>query len=175
MESILEELKVKEHEFEDVEQLHQTLIVKERLSNDELQKARKELISALKESHSGSIIGVKSLGELDEKPFLKDANGVCLLSLWENRLRDPSWHPFKVITIEGETKEVVDEEDEKLACLKAGHDDDVYNAVVTALKELNYYNPRGRCPLMELWNNKDNRKATLKEVIHFILGQMISQ
>ena len=42
MHSVLRE---KEGELEDLEALNQTLIVKERKSNDELQEARKELIS----------------------------------------------------------------------------------------------------------------------------------
>ncbi|CAH1412768.1 unnamed protein product [Lactuca virosa] len=52
-------------------------------------------------------IGVKRMGGLDAKPFIVDAKKRCLsredtvkfLSIWEDHLRDPSWHPFKVITI----------------------------------------------------------------------------
>ena len=45
MDKIQEELKEKEEELESLEALNQTLVVKERKSNDELQEARKELIS----------------------------------------------------------------------------------------------------------------------------------
>lgn len=45
VEVILRELREKEGEFDDLEALNQTLIVKERKSNDELQDARKELIN----------------------------------------------------------------------------------------------------------------------------------
>lgn len=45
MDSMLKVLREKEGELEDLEALNQTLIVKERKSNDELQEARKELIS----------------------------------------------------------------------------------------------------------------------------------
>ncbi|KAL4571060.1 hypothetical protein LXL04_017810 [Taraxacum kok-saghyz] len=184
IESVLKQLEEKTSDLEHSEALIQTLIVKDRTSNDELQDARKELISSWKESrHAGrSIVGVKRLGELDEKPFVEAAkrhksskNGQCgirLVSLWEDRLRDPSWHPFKVVTIEGETKEVLDEEDEKLSTLRGEHSDDVYNAVVMALKELNHYNPNGRSPLLELWNNREKRKATLKEAVQFLLRQV---
>lgn len=64
---------------------------------------------------------------------------------------------------------MIDEEDEKIDMLKAECDEDVYDAVVTALKELNEYNPSGRYPLAELWNNKEERRATLKEGVEFIL------
>ncbi|KAI3514138.1 hypothetical protein L1887_12457 [Cichorium endivia] len=111
-ESIEKDLKEKEEELENLEELNQALIIKERLSNDELQDARKELIS-----------------------------------------------------------EVVNEEDKKIASLKAEFDEDVYNAVVTALKELNEYNPSGRYPLAELWNKKENRKASLKEGVEFLMKQ----
>ena len=45
MEASLKELREKEGELEDLEALNQTLIVRERKSNDELQDARKELIN----------------------------------------------------------------------------------------------------------------------------------
>ena len=45
MDAIKEELMEKEEELEDLEQLTQALIVKERKCNDELQEARKELIN----------------------------------------------------------------------------------------------------------------------------------
>ena len=43
METVLKDLREKEGELEDLEALNQTLIIKERKSNDDLQDARKEL------------------------------------------------------------------------------------------------------------------------------------
>ncbi|XP_024968306.1 protein INVOLVED IN DE NOVO 2-like [Cynara cardunculus var. scolymus] len=182
LESLKEDLKDKEEELESLEDLNQALIIKERLSNDELQEARKELISGLKDNTARAHIGVKRMGELDVKPFLIAAkknrsvkggadNAIKLASLWEERLRDPSWHPFKITTTNGNSKEILNEEDEHVASLKEECDEDVCNAVVTALKELNEYNPSGRYPLAELWNNKEKRKATLKEGVEYILKQ----
>lgn len=68
-------------------------------------------------------------------------------------------------------QEVLDEEDEKLRTLKDEFGDDVFQAVVTALKELNEYNPSGRYPLPELWHSKEGRKALLKEGCSFIIRQ----
>ncbi|KAL4571067.1 hypothetical protein LXL04_017817 [Taraxacum kok-saghyz] len=178
--SIKEELKEKEEELEDLEALNQALIVKERKSNDELQDARKELIAGMKEKPSRALIGVKRMGDLDAKPFIVSAkkrhltedDTIKFMSLWEDHLRDPGWHPFKVITTtNGECKEMLNEEDQKIAKLKGEWDDGVYDAVVTALKELNEYNPSGRYPIPELWNNKEKRKATLKEGVEFLLKQ----
>ena len=55
------------------------------------------------------------MGDLNNKPFLEaikrkysgheaDEKGVELCSLWEENLKDPSWHPFKVITDKGNSK-----------------------------------------------------------------------
>lgn len=67
------------------------------------------------------------------------------------------------------TQEIVNEEDEKLRNLRMEWGDEVYIAVVTALQELNEYNPSGRYVISELWNFKEGRKATLKEVINYIV------
>lgn len=54
-------------------------------------------------------------------------------------------------------QEIVDEEDEKLQNLKQEWGNDIYMAVITALKELNEYNPSGRYVVAELWNFKEQR------------------
>lgn len=66
-------------------------------------------------------------------------------------------------------QEFIDDEDVKLRNLKQEWGEAVYEAVVVALKELNEYNPSGRYVVTELWNFKENRKATQKEVISFIV------
>lgn len=68
-------------------------------------------------------------------------------------------------------QEIINEEDEKLKHLKDEFGDEVFNAVLTSLKELNEYNPSGRYPILDLWNFKEGRKASLKEGILFVLKQ----
>ncbi|XP_027925740.1 factor of DNA methylation 4-like isoform X1 [Vigna unguiculata] len=187
------ELEDKEEELKEHEDLQQTLVVRERKTNDELQDARKELILVclflsinwLGKSHSNrATIGVKRMGELDEKPFVgaarrkfsddeADVRAVELCSQYEAYLRDPSWYPFKILTDkEGEkAKEILDEEDEKLKHLKDEYGDEVYRAVATALMEVNEYNPSGRYPIPEIWNAKEGRKAPLKEGISYLIRQ----
>ncbi|KAJ9548802.1 hypothetical protein OSB04_021345 [Centaurea solstitialis] len=181
LESLKEDLKDKEEALDSLKELNKALIFKERWTNDELQEARTELIFGLKDNPPRAQIGVKRVGDLDVKPFQAAAkkhasvkgaqDAMKLAALWEERLRDPHWHPFKIMTINGDSKEVLDEEEEKIAELKEVCDEGIYDAVVTALKELNEYNPSGRYPLPELWNKKEKRKATLKEGVEYILKQ----
>ncbi|XP_031287541.1 factor of DNA methylation 4-like [Pistacia vera] len=182
MDAVLQDIKEKEEEQEHMEELNQALIVKERKTNDELQDARKELINSLREGTSRAIIGVRRMGELNSKPFLSVAKkkfpkeagekAVELCSLWEEYLRDPSWHPFKIIVDKDENcKEFVDLEDEKLKNLKNEYGEEVFDAVTTALTEMNTYNPSGRYTVPELWNFRENRKATLKEGMTHLLKQ----
>ena len=182
VDTIRKQLREKEGELEDLEALNQTLIVKERKSNDELQEARKELVNDLKDLASSAHIGVKRMGELDSKPFHEamqrkyneeEAEDIAseLCSLWEEYLKDPDWHPLKDITVDGNHQQVIDEEDEKLNDLRKELGDEVYKAVTAALMEINEYNPSGRSIISELWNYPEGRRATLEEGVMFILKQ----
>nr|GFB09559.1 uncharacterized protein [Tanacetum cinerariifolium] len=68
--------------------------------------------------------------------------------------------------------EIVDEEDSHLKELKSQWGEEACKAVVTALLELNEYNPSGRYVVSELWNFKEHRKATLKEVVNCLIHQL---
>lgn len=182
VDEMLRDLREKEENLEGVESLNQTLIIKERMSNEELQEARKELINGLKEMSNRGNIGIKRMGELDSSVFqvackrkfpeeMAEDKAAELCSLWDEYLRDPEWHPFKVIQIDEDHKEIIDPDDEKLSDLKREWGDDAFNAVATALKEINEYNPSGRYIITELWNNKEGRKATLQEGVSYILNK----
>ncbi|GAB2288082.1 hypothetical protein Dimus_022426 [Dionaea muscipula] len=84
-------------------------------------------------------------------------------------LKNPKLHPFKIIEIDGKIEEIIDEEDEKLKALKDEWGDEIYNAVIVALKELNEYNPSGRFVVPELWNYKEEEKPHSKRLIYIIL------
>ncbi|GAU42601.1 hypothetical protein TSUD_49500, partial [Trifolium subterraneum] len=185
MEEMTAELTDKIESLEDMESMNQTLIVKERQSNDELQEARKELIeglNAMMTRPKATNIGTKRMGELDEQVFLNackkryfeegGVKGMELCSFWQENVKNSNWHPFKVIRENDTHVSVIDEDDEKLKKLKQEWGDEVYSAVVTAVKEVNEYNPSGGYAVWELWNFKEKRKATLKEVITYIVEQM---
>ncbi|KAJ6727038.1 XS DOMAIN-CONTAINING PROTEIN-RELATED [Salix purpurea] len=180
MDAIIKKLIEKEGELNDLDALNQTLIVRERKSNDELQEARKELINGLKEISHRAHIGVKRMGELDSKPFLEamkrkynneeaEERASVICSLWEEYLKDPDWHPFKVIMVDGKHQEIIDEEDEKLSRLRGDMGDEAYMSVTASLIQVNEYNPSGRYIVSELWNYKEGRKATLGEGVSFLL------
>ena len=68
-------------------------------------------------------------------------------------------------------QQTIDEKDDKLKNLKDEYGVHVYNAVTTALLELNEYNPSGRYAIPELWNFEQTRRASLKEGISALLKQ----
>jgi hypothetical protein len=180
MKEMNDELDDKKAELEGLESMNSVLMTKERQSNDEIQAARKKLIAGLTGLLGAETdIGVKRMGELDEKPFLDvcklrySANeaaveAATLCSTWQENLKNPSWQPFKHEGTGDGAEEVVDEDDEQLKKLKREWGKEVHNAVKTALVEMNEYNASGRYTTPELWNFKEGRKATLKEVITFI-------
>ncbi|BAT98624.1 Factor of DNA methylation 1 [Vigna angularis] len=186
IEEMNEELQEKIENLESVESMNQTLIVKERQSNDELQEARKELIKGLEDMLNGSKgnIGLKRMGELDQKVFVTKCKerfspqeagikGVELCSLWQENVKNSAWHPFKVImTDDNKHEKIINENDDKLRSLKQEWGDEIYSAVVTALTEINEYNASGGYTVAELWNIKEKRKATLKEVITYIVERI---
>ncbi|KAK0606291.1 hypothetical protein LWI29_036227 [Acer saccharum] len=89
-----------EDESEEVWELCQALIVKERQANDELQDVRRVFINYLREGLVPlATIGVKIMGELDFEPFwaVDPERATELYALWESHLRDSSWRPFKVV------------------------------------------------------------------------------
>ncbi|XP_062089970.1 factor of DNA methylation 1-like [Humulus lupulus] len=184
MKEMNDELQEKVDDLDDLESLNQTLLTKERETNDELQEARKALLEGLPELLTGrSNIGIKRMGDLDQKPFFDickqrfpfeeaQVQASTLCSLWQEKLKNPSWHPFKVVTSNENHEEITDDDDENLRNLKEEWGAEIYGTVVTALKEMNEYNPSGRYTIPELWNFKEGRKATLKEVVAFSLVNM---
>ncbi|KAK4485812.1 hypothetical protein RD792_008459 [Penstemon davidsonii] len=183
-----EQLEDKKDDLNHLEDTNKQLFAKERESNDELQEARKVLIAGLQDMLTSNrvSIGIKRMGEIDEKAFKNACNlkfptaeveiqALTKCSEWQEYLKDPNWHPFRVITDHRDiSQEFLKEDDEKLCGLKDEWGVEAYDAVTTALKEMNEYNPSGRYVVPELWNFKEDRKATLKEVISYIFTQLKS-
>ncbi|KAJ0764372.1 hypothetical protein HanPI659440_Chr08g0291371 [Helianthus annuus] len=145
----------KEEELHDMDNLNQTLILREHMSNNELQAARKELINVLPHIlESNSVIGLKRMGEVVQKPFQDvcmqrfsaqdwELRSVELSSLWQDKVNNPNWHPFKQAVKDGRMQEIIDEDDSDLRELKSQWGEEACKAVVNALLELNEYNPSG--------------------------------
>lgn len=181
--ALREAFKEKVEEIQYLEDLIKTLTLKERMSNDELQDARKEAISGLKDMlNDRTIFRIKRMGEVDRRPFKElflqkcsggdwDEMSAKLCSYWEEEMKDPHWHPFKKITIKGRLEEIINEDDEKLKALRNERGDDVYKAVANALLEMNNYNSSGMYAVPEIWNAKEERKASLKEIVSYLIKQ----
>ncbi|KAI3857282.1 hypothetical protein MKW92_033924 [Papaver armeniacum] len=187
---------------ESLEDLNQVLTVQELQHNDELQEARKVLIQEIGEigessctatelqeigeSSSKCLVGIKRMGELHSKPFCDALKDICssssedrfsdqsvlLCNFWEQMLKDPLWHPFKVALVDGKHQELLDEEDKLLKGLKNSWGEEAYSTVVNALLELNEYNPNGRYPVQELWNFEENRRATVDEGVEALADHL---
>ncbi|KAL3523833.1 hypothetical protein ACH5RR_016667 [Cinchona calisaya] len=185
IDGLKKKLAERDDELQDMEALNQTLILKEHSSNLELQDARKELTNVLPnllDSHRIKI-GVKRMGEIQQKPFQDacskklscsdwEVRSVELISLWQEKVNNPNWQPFKKTLIDGKWKEIIDEDDGELKELRHQWGDAAYSAVVNALLELNEYNPSGRYVVKELWNFKEGRKASLQEAIQCVSQEL---
>lgn len=178
-----ERLAEKVDELRDAEDLNQTLILKERMSNTELQDARKELINVWPELMSRTRVGIRRMGEVDQIPFQTvclrrygrqdwEVKATEMSSLWQGMVNNPNWHPFRTVKKDGKLQEIINEEDMALKELKYKWGEAPYKAVVAALLELNEYNPSGRYVVPELWNFKDGKKATLQDAIQCMVHQL---
>ncbi|CAO2825508.1 unnamed protein product [Amaranthus hypochondriacus] len=176
--------------LENLEMNNQFLTVKEIKSNHELQAARKAAIEGLLAMQSLKMsVGIKIMGEIKRKSF-RDAcskrlrsgkwdmkfggweeKSVELCATWQNNISDPEWQPFKREIIDEKLTEVIDENDQRLKELKEEWGNETYTAVVEALLQVNENNASGRYPVAELWNYKENRKASLDEVIKYVIKQ----
>lgn len=130
------------------------------------------------------------MGEIDQKAFKvacslkfqdEDWREPCAKarSLWQHNVQDPKWHPFKMINIRGnlhtpiaQKTEIIDKDDEKLKELRNEYGDTAYEAVSTALMEMNEYNASGRYLVPEVWNRKEGRTATMKEIVQYVIEQL---
>uniref|UniRef100_M4CW43 Factor of DNA methylation 1-5/IDN2 domain-containing protein n=1 Tax=Brassica campestris TaxID=3711 RepID=M4CW43_BRACM len=165
-------------------ELKQIITDKDKMLKKVMKEKKEELEKGFRDlSGEGSVIGVKRMGEVDEKPFLKVCeqrfNGenvglqhAMLCSEWQKNINDSAWYPFKLVVTGEKIKEVVDDEDEKLKKMSEEWGEDVKNAVTTALEELNDFNPSGRYSVPALWNFEHGRKATLSEGIAHMTQQI---
>ncbi|MCL7048819.1 hypothetical protein MKW94_005463 [Papaver nudicaule] len=113
---LCKKLEEKDYELDNLITLNNTLIAKECRSNHELQEARKVLIEGLDgfaNIRSRPVIGIKRMGELNEKPFRDiciqkfqtsdwETKSAELCSLWQNNIQDSEWYPYKHVTIDNE-------------------------------------------------------------------------
>ncbi|XP_050250497.1 factor of DNA methylation 5-like isoform X1 [Quercus robur] len=182
--TLRKELDEKTDAMQDLESLNCVLTVKERMTNQELQEARKETVESLQDMLNGrSHLRIKRMGEIDWKPFQHMCSqkfpgmdwkkiSAKLCSKWQERLRNPQWQPFKIVMLNGEPQEQIDEDDQNLRELRNEWGEDVYKAVTKALLEINEVNASGRYAVPEIWNLKEERRSSMKEIIQYLIKQL---
>ncbi|KAH1148077.1 hypothetical protein GYH30_042974, partial [Glycine max] len=105
------------------------------------------------------------------------SESVKLCAKWQKEILDSTWHPFKIVEVEGkEIQEVIDENDPKLLSLKNDLGEEAYVVVVTALKELHEYhnsddaenthNSSEKQVIPEIWDSQNGRRATVTEALN---------
>ncbi|KAL2651933.1 hypothetical protein R1flu_020061 [Riccia fluitans] len=158
---------------------------KERAANEELEEARKaalEVLVAYPEFGLEDGIYVKNMGQIDNVPWLRECQKrfrkaedgweyvfTTKYSIWEEKIKDPEFHCFKNVEVGNDIWErQLDENNKDLLALKKELGKDVLESVVTALKEIEEWNPSGRYPIRAVWNLEENRRATLSEIIGFL-------
>ncbi|OEL28514.1 Factor of DNA methylation 1 [Dichanthelium oligosanthes] len=132
----------------------------------------------------GRKIGIKEMGQLNEKAFKAaclakvppeevGAASYELYTSWQQQIGDLSWYPFKTVTVDGNNQEIVNVDDDKLQELKRAWGSGAHNAVVNALAEMKEYGCLSdRSIANELWNYKEGRRATTRECINYMSNQV---
>ncbi|KAI3842144.1 hypothetical protein MKX03_020000 [Papaver bracteatum] len=113
-EDMCRKLEEKDYELDSLISLN-TLIAKECRSDHELQEARKVLIEGLDGfayvRSRPPVVGIKRMGELNEKPLRDicikkfsstewETKSAELCSLWQKKIQDSEWYPYKHVTID---------------------------------------------------------------------------
>ncbi|KAG6545273.1 hypothetical protein Mapa_013386 [Marchantia paleacea] len=164
----------------------QTLTTKEREANDELEEARHLGVKAMQKFGSDQGLFVKRMGEINDEPWKreckirykkeKDGWGTIFrtkFSEWEDKVKNPDFHAFKIVKVGNEDddkwKRILDETNPDLLALKEELGEEVRQTVVTALEEIEEWNPSGRYPRPIVWNFEANRRASVSEIIKVLL------
>eukprot|EP00256_Glycine_max_P067112 XP_025981707.1 factor of DNA methylation 5 [Glycine max] len=157
----------------------------------ELEDARQQIIKELPQFLKGvTKIQIKKIGEVSARSFKKvcmnryknnkkaSSESVKLCAKWQKEILDSTWHPFKIVDVEGkEIQEEIDENDPKLLSLTNDLGEEAYVAVVTALKELpeyhhsddaeNTHNSSEKQVIPEIWDSQNGRRATVTEALKY--------
>ncbi|CAA0816432.1 Factor of DNA methylation 1 [Striga hermonthica] len=134
---------------------------------------------------SNHVMGTKRVAKIDTKDFgnacslrfpLEQPEIMAdeLCSLWQEKLKNPEWNPFKFVEYKRwEPQWVVNKDDELLRGLEYKWGHEAYDAVITALKVLQSYDPMsGSFVVPQLWSFMKNKAATLEEVVRYIIVQL---
>ncbi|KAL6559766.1 hypothetical protein OROGR_004883 [Orobanche gracilis] len=104
------------------------------------------------------------------RPQVKDDE---LCALWGKKIKNSKWNPFVIIVDEiGNARWLLNKNDELLRGMEYEWGYEVYDAVATALIVLEKYKPNGSYIVPQLWSFMENRKATEREVIAYIIVQL---
>ncbi|KAF6171264.1 hypothetical protein GIB67_036932 [Kingdonia uniflora] len=178
LQKVKEDLDVKQKLELDIQGLKNTLKMMKPMGSEEdkgLELKMIEMDKELKEkeeeiNYLSSLINTLMVNCRQITDELQEARN----ELIKENVKKSDWHPIKVVSEAGKTstRAIINEEDEKLKILKNEYGIEVYEAVTKVKMELYENNASGGYTVPVLWNFKEERKATLKEVIIYILKQI---
>ena len=146
-----EQLRDAKDELELMYMTYNPTLHKQRESQQRLVDARDAALAAARD-HPAAGLEVKVMGQLDPAALASCGMGAEEISVLQERLRHPEFHPTKVV-VEGDVaRERADREHPELVALRFEYGEVAVDEVLRCFQELDEWNPSGRYSVSVPWD-----------------------